>query len=144
MENGGGIPNSSKLAFQCHQAAPSQVSVHFPAVDCSRACRSGSCDLAVFSTQRDHKGLFWFSAAARSSNLAVGHLIWLPSTLVFCHPQASVHCHPSQHAIRKSLSHSHRQGTAFLEFAACFLIRSQWIEYKRAIRSIRNATFRWL
>ena len=70
-----GHPNSPKLGFQCHQAAPSQVAVHFPAVDCSRACRSGSCDLAVFSTQWDHKGLFCFSAAARNSNLAVGHLI---------------------------------------------------------------------
>ena len=64
-----------RCSFKCHQAAPSQAAVHFPAVDCSRACRSGSCDLAVFSTQWDHKGLFCFSAAARNSNLAVGHLI---------------------------------------------------------------------
>lgn len=68
----GGLPASSELDFQCHRAAPSQVSSTFPAVHCSRACRNGSCDLAVFSTQLGHKGLFLFSPLLLSQTVLCG------------------------------------------------------------------------
>lgn len=78
--SGGAVLTSPKLAFQCHQAAPSQVSAHCPAVDCSRACRNGSHDLTVFSTQSGHKGLFCFLLPLLTQTVLCGISFWLSST----------------------------------------------------------------
>lgn len=90
-QRGGAFPTSSKLAFQCHQAALSQVSSIFPAVDCSRACRNASCDLAVFSTQHSHKGLFCFPPLLLTQHLQCSIELWTSSILVISHFQACLH-----------------------------------------------------
>ena len=59
------------------------------------------------------RACFVFLLLLGTQTLLWGISFWLPSTLVFSHPQACSYCHTFQHAIWKSLNHSERQVTSF-------------------------------
>lgn len=90
------------------------------------------------------RGCFVFGTAIKA-NLAVRHLI-----LAFKHPcfisfpGLPPFVIPSNMPSGNPITTLKDKGPCYLEFAACPLNRSQWIKYKRAIRSVENATFRWI